>query len=181
MGLCTIKRSSEFQRLRGGLRVANASFVIESRPRKAMPVAAALEVDPQRAGKHADQAALAAIEGSHCPRFGFTVTRKIGNAVIRNRIRRRFKEALRLLEPGIIAPGHDYVVIARPGVIEQPFADLKQLLATCITGLHRPRPADAGRAGVGRAGAGKHRKNQSGNSQHRHPSKPTIGESKPDR
>ena len=68
---------------------------------------------PQRA-RHRPDAGLAALDVASCPRFGFTVTRKIGNAVVRNRIRRRFKEALRLLAPGIIAPGHDYVVIARP-------------------------------------------------------------------
>ena len=116
MGLCTIKRSSEFQRVRGGRRAANGSFVIETRSR----------------AMGTDTAA------SHGPRFGFTVTRKIGNAVVRNRIRRRLKEALRGLDPGIVQPGHDYVVVARSGVIGQPFDELCRLLAMTITGLHQP-------------------------------------------
>ena len=148
MGICTIKRSSEFQRVRGGLRAANASFVIETRARTSAPLTAtdtvAVSVTFATENGKKAEAGSVATDAASGPRFGFTVTRKIGNAVVRNRIRRRFKEALRSLPPGIIVPGHDYVVIARPGVIEQPFAELKQLLATTIAGLHRPRPAGSG-------------------------------------
>ena len=126
MGLCTIKRSSEFQRVRGGSRAANSSFVIETRPRAADADADAV-VDVGSSGV-----------GSSGPRFGFTVTRKIGNAVVRNRIRRRFREALRQLAPGIVRPGHDYVLVARSGVIEQPFDELSRLLAMTIASLHQP-------------------------------------------
>ena len=46
-------------------------------------------------------------------RVGFTVTRKLGNAVKRNRIRRRLKEAVRLVDPRRLENGTDYVFIGR--------------------------------------------------------------------
>jgi ribonuclease P protein component len=59
------------------------------------------------------------------PRFGFTVTKQSGGAVRRNRIRRRLKEALRLLNPLPARPGHDYVILARPEALSMPFLDLQ--------------------------------------------------------
>lgn len=46
-------------------------------------------------------------------RAGFTVTKKLGGAVARNRIRRRLKEAVRAVGPDAARPGYDYVFIAR--------------------------------------------------------------------
>ena len=59
------------------------------------------------------------------PRFGFTVTKQSGGAVQRNRIRRRLKEALRLLSPLPARPGHDYVILARPEALSMPFLGLQ--------------------------------------------------------
>ena len=157
MGLCTIKRSSEFQRVRGGQRASNAFFAIETRLRGASagsagsPAPSDGEKPLKKATRRPGGATSAATDCTG-PRFGFTVTRKIGNAVVRNRIRRRFKEALRSMPPGTILPGYDYVVVARPGVIEQPFAELSQTLATTIAGLHRPGHAHKGRDGNQRPG-----------------------------
>ena len=60
---------------------------------------------------------------------GITVTRKIGGAVVRNRARRRLREALRITLPGPAKPGADYVVVARPAVLNLPFAQLQAELA----------------------------------------------------
>ncbi len=66
-------------------------------------------------------------------RVGFTVTRKVGNAVVRNRTRRRLREAARLLLCGPEATGHDLVLIGRDGTRTRPFAllveDLRRALA----------------------------------------------------
>lgn len=58
------------------------------------------------------------------PRFGFTVTKKVGIAVVRNRIRRRLREAVRLAAPQTARPGHDYVLIGRRSAVKAPFANL---------------------------------------------------------
>ena len=50
-------------------------------------------------------------------RFGFSAGRRIGGAVIRNRIRRRLREALRVMAPSF-QPGWDVLIIARPAIVE---------------------------------------------------------------
>ena len=57
-------------------------------------------------------------------RLGFTVTRKVGNAVIRNRTRRRLKEAARLLLRDQKLHGVDLVLIGRDATRKRAFADL---------------------------------------------------------
>jgi ribonuclease P protein component len=57
-------------------------------------------------------------------RVGFTVTKKHGNAVERNRMRRRLKEAVRLHAGFAMQPGHDYVVVARRDVLTASFEEL---------------------------------------------------------
>ena len=57
-------------------------------------------------------------------RVGFTVTKKIGNAVVRNRMKRRFRALARELLPTDGIPGADHVLIGRAGGIERPYADL---------------------------------------------------------
>ena len=51
------------------------------------------------------------------PRVGFTVTKKTGNAVKRNRIRRRLREAMRVHAAGDMAAGNDYVIVGREEVL----------------------------------------------------------------
>ncbi|QLF69243.1 ribonuclease P protein component [Peteryoungia desertarenae] len=63
-------------------------------------------------------------DASSPPRVGFTVTKKHGNAVERNRMRRRLKEAVRLNAAFAMQPGHDYVIVARRDVLTAPFAQL---------------------------------------------------------
>jgi ribonuclease P protein component len=58
-------------------------------------------------------------------RLGFTVTRKVGNAVVRNRTRRRLKEAARLVLQEQTLAGVDLVLIGRDATRTRPFADLQ--------------------------------------------------------
>jgi ribonuclease P protein component len=57
-------------------------------------------------------------------RLGITVSRKVGNAVARNRARRRLREAARAVLPRQAASGHDYVLIGRSETLTRPFLDL---------------------------------------------------------
>ena len=79
-------------------------------------------------------------------RVGFTVTRKVGSAVIRNRARRRLREAARAALPAAAVPGCDYVLIARANTISRPYpelvGDLKSALAALAAKSRAPqRPA----------------------------------------
>ncbi len=50
-------------------------------------------------------------------RFGLATGRKLGNAVVRNRVRRRLREALRVMAPSF-QPGWDVLIIARPTIVD---------------------------------------------------------------
>ena len=65
-------------------------------------------------------------------RLGFTVTKKVGNAVVRNRVRRRLKEAARLLLRERPVAGHDLVLIGRDHTKERPFDQLRDDIARAL-------------------------------------------------
>jgi len=65
-------------------------------------------------------------------RIGFTASKKVGNSVIRNRARRRLREAVRQVMPDHAAPAHDFVVIARAGTPERPWGLLLEDLAMSL-------------------------------------------------
>ena len=58
------------------------------------------------------------------PCVGFTVTRKAGNAVVRNRIRRRLREAVRVHAADDMQTGNDYVIVGREEVLAARFAEI---------------------------------------------------------
>lgn len=72
-------------------------------------------------------------------RVGFTATRKIGTAVVRNRARRRLRAAAAAVLTRIGRPGHDYVLVARAGTLTRRFADLLNDLETALEEVHRKR------------------------------------------
>lgn len=63
-------------------------------------------------------------------RVGYTVSRKVGNAVVRNRVRRRLREIVRT-SPDALTVGRDYVIIAFPSAANAAFATLREEL-TCL-------------------------------------------------
>lgn len=97
-----LKKRAEFLAVAKGQRSARRGFVLQSLRRD---------------------------EGEAEPRCGFTVTKKVGNAVVRNRVRRRLKEAIRLDGDRLARPGHDHVVIGRREALSLPFATLRADLA----------------------------------------------------
>ena len=109
----TLKKRAEFLRLRGGPRCATPGFVLEARPRPG------------------DEAAPE-------PRFGFTVTKQIGKAVVRNRIRRRLRAVVRATAAAHALPRYDYVLIARGAAFTRPFPDLKKELEQAFRRVHHP-------------------------------------------
>jgi len=70
-------------------------------------------------------------------RVGFTCSKKVGNAVARNRAKRRLREIARLVLPLYGRPGWDYVLIGRPKVTAQrDFAELQSDLRQALSKLH---------------------------------------------
>lgn len=65
-------------------------------------------------------------DGNPQIRVGFTVTKKIGNAVIRNRMKRRFREIARAALPDHGIAGADHVIIGRASGVERDFAALQK-------------------------------------------------------
>lgn len=74
-------------------------------------------------------------------RVGFTASTKIGNAVARNRARRRLRAAAAAVLPRHAAPAHDYVLIARASTLTRPYAEL---VGDLVAGLQRLRLYRAG-------------------------------------
>jgi ribonuclease P protein component len=77
------------------------------------------------------------VDGDPAKRVGFTVTKKIGGAVVRNRMKRRLRALAReiLTERGIA--GADHVLIGRAGGIERDFSLLRQELARALERLRK--------------------------------------------
>ena len=110
MRLEVIRKRSDFLAANRGLRVARAGFVLLVN-RDAAPNAE---------------------NGEGEMRFGITVTKKIGGAVVRNRMKRRFRELLRELLPVHGIACADHVLIGREGGIERDFALLREELIAAL-------------------------------------------------
>jgi ribonuclease P protein component len=78
----------------------------------------------------------AAPAGEATLRVGFTASRKVGNAVARNRAKRRLRAAASSLLPLYGRAGHDYVLVARPSTLARPFKDLVEDLAEAVRAAH---------------------------------------------
>jgi ribonuclease P protein component len=95
--------------------------------RKAVATGLILQAAPQPPG----------LEGAPRLRVGFTASRKVGNAVIRNRAKRRLRAAAAEILSDEGSPGTDYVLIARAGTAERPYAALVGDLAAALRRVER--------------------------------------------
>jgi ribonuclease P protein component len=80
-------------------------------------------------------------------RVGFTVSRKVGGAVERNRVRRRLKEIVRLSAAASFAAGSDYVVVGRGAALQMTFAHLAEDFTQALHRLDKRRPVGLPKSG----------------------------------
>jgi len=94
----------------------------------------------RRAGRNAFSLQAAPVDAAHAG-VGFTVTKKVGNAPERNRIKRRLRAAARACGVQFL-PQHDYVLVARRDALSEPFAKVVADLSSAIAKVHAvPRDA----------------------------------------
>ena len=72
-------------------------------------------------------------------RVGFTVSKKVGNAVERNRVRRRLREIVRQAPGEATRPGHDYVLVGRRAGLNAPFGGLLEDFKSALRRLNDAR------------------------------------------
>jgi ribonuclease P protein component len=125
----TLKKRADFLAANGGLRVPKPAFVLLGRTR---PDASQVSLD--------------------LVRFGLTATRKLGNAVVRNRIRRRLRATAQAVLGRRGHPGWDYVLIARGAALAREFQLLGRDLESALEMLHKA--GETSSAGAARVGGG---------------------------
>ena len=125
-----LTRRAEFQRVARGRRVSVETFTLQSRQR--------------------EETETESVPGA---RVGLTVTRKVGGAVERNRVRRRLKEALKAARPLETEGDHDYVLMARREALGRRFAtlvdDVRKAFRAARRGADGRRRGPAARAPKG--------------------------------
>ncbi len=109
---------------------------------------------PESAGSATSATGTARSIGAERVRVGFTVSRKVGNAIRRNRARRRLRAAVAEVLPEHGLAGCDYVLIGRAGTLERGYADLLGDLRTALARIGTKDPRGSRRRS-GRADGGK--------------------------
>jgi len=128
-------RPDRLKQRRDFLRVAAAR-------RKAVTAGFILQAAPNPAVRHVPPGAVPPV-----PRLGFTCSRKVGNAVVRNRARRRLRAAADQVFPAEARPGWDYVLIGRQETNAQGFARLLDDLRKALRRVMDDRARSDGRGG----------------------------------
>lgn len=113
--IATLTKRADFLAANSGTRNARAGFVLLTKPNAGQGM-----------------------------RFGITVTKKIGNAVVRNRMKRRFRELLRAQLPTQGLPDHDHVLIGRAGGVERDFHLMADELAKALARAREGKGDPAG-------------------------------------
>jgi ribonuclease P protein component len=112
--MARLRQRADFLAVANGARAASAAFVVQSRHR-----------------------------GDDGPvRVGFTVTKKNGTATERNRIRRRLRELVKLLDVISMRPHHDYVLVGRRAALNRDFATMLEELRSALRRLDRQAPKE---------------------------------------
>jgi ribonuclease P protein component len=125
-----LTRRMDFRAASTGMRASARAFVLQARRRS--------EDDPAR--------------------IGFTVSKQVGNAVERNRVRRRLREIVKLAPANEMRAGHDYVLIARRAALALPFGEMRQEFDAALCRIHGPERG----GGDGTGGARERRLHQAG-------------------
>jgi len=123
--MLTLKKRTDFLRARSGKKWRTGTLTLQAYShnhiRKKSPPSDGIE----------DR-----VENRNLPRFGFTVTKRVGSSVVRNRVKRRIKEAVRLRGINYCRAGFDYVVIARRHALICPFKEIQKDLQTALKRIH---------------------------------------------
>jgi ribonuclease P protein component len=113
VSLCVMRKRADYLKAASARRQGTGGFLLQARDRA--------DADPM-------------------VRVGFTASKKIGNAVLRNRAKRRLRALVREGLAGQARPGWDYVLVARPeATVTRPYADLLSDLSQAIASVHRGR------------------------------------------
>jgi ribonuclease P protein component len=131
--LVTLKRRAEFDRVRAGRKWVAKGFILQGLQQKNDTQDA-----PARFGFVVGSKALTEKQPG--------VQVKRADAVLRNRARRRLKEAVRLVAPTHAKPNFDYVIIGRREALHQRFADLLEDMQLAFGKVHQSPRADDGRS-----------------------------------
>jgi ribonuclease P protein component len=114
VSLCVLRKRADYLKAASARRNGTGGFLLQARDRA--------DDDPQ-------------------VRIGFTASKKIGNAVLRNRAKRRLRALAREVLAPEARPGWDYVLVARPeATVSRPYADLCADLRQALATVHRGRP-----------------------------------------
>jgi len=87
-------------------------------------------------------------------RVGFTVSKQVGNAVERNRVRRRLREIVRLAPAAALRAGHDYVLVGRPAALKAPFGEMMREFGAALHRIHEGKPGGRGETSAATTGTG---------------------------